>query len=199
VLVVVVRKAKLGAKGQKRRVEVLSVAREVLLRDGVDKLILRKVATLTDIKLGHLQYYFPTRDDLLEAIFCEAWEEDRTTLGGAETTEGLEAVIVDLFDGWSGDRGKLYLLLTMRSFYDSRFKVLKRKIYLAFYKELMRLLKKIHPNRPKREIINTAKVITAFLDGATLQIHTGSDGEVRKQQGHFITDLYKAAIDLALQ
>ena len=75
---------KLGTKGQLRKAKVMSVAGSILINEGVDNLILRKVATVADIKLGHLQYYFPTRDDLLEALIYEK----RAFQQGANSRDG---------------------------------------------------------------------------------------------------------------
>jgi AcrR family transcriptional regulator len=192
----VARETKLSAKGQLRRANVLSVAKKMLLSEGVDNLILRKVATEADIKLGHLQHYFPTRDDLLEALICEAWESDEAELVKATTAEDIKGVIADLLEAWAGDRGKIYLVLTLRSLYDPRFKTLKEKIYQRFYLDLIVFLKEIHPTRSRTELLRQAKIITSLMDGAMLQDHCGSARTVKKQRKDFYQDLVELAFDI---
>jgi AcrR family transcriptional regulator len=191
-------KKKLGAKGQLRRAKILAVAKDILLKEGFDNLILRQIATIAEIKLGHLQYYFPTRDDLLEAIVCETWDSNELVMNKAETAEDLPTIISDLLEGWGGEQGRIYLVLTLRSLHDQRFMALKQKIYLTFYEQMIQVLKKTHPKRSKNELLRKAKVITSLLDGAMFQIHMGSAEEQRKQGKRFHADLRKVAIDLAL-
>ncbi|NIB41618.1 helix-turn-helix transcriptional regulator [Pseudomaricurvus alkylphenolicus] len=189
---------KLGAKGLQRRAELMAVARDLLLNEGVDNVVLRQVAAAANVKLGHLQYYFPTRDDLLEALFCEAWEGDEATIHEGASAEDLESIISNLLVGWAGDRGRIYLVLTLRSFHDQRFYELKRRIYFKFYDEMVVLLKKIHPDRSRPELLRKAKIFTSLLDGAMFQMHSGGEDEVRRQTTRFHSDLKDAAMMLVL-
>lgn len=54
-----------GAKGAARQAAILAAAADVLARDGAHDFSLRRVAQAAGIRLGNLQYYFPTRADLL--------------------------------------------------------------------------------------------------------------------------------------
>jgi len=192
------KESKLGTKGQLRKAKVLSVAGTILINEGIDNLILRKVATVADIKLGHLQYYFPTRDDLLEALIYETWEKDEATLVSASTTEEIQKVVKDLLVAWGGDRGKIYLILTLRALYDERFRLLKQKIYQSFYEDLMLFLKPLHPERSKQELLRQAKMITSLMDGAMLQDHSGSERLIKKQKDDFQSDLSAMVLKLML-
>lgn len=55
-----------------RRSEIIAAFRTVLIREGQGSLSMRRIADECDMKLGNLQYYFPTRDDLIDA-FVEDW------------------------------------------------------------------------------------------------------------------------------
>jgi len=193
-----VKEPKLGTKGQLRKAKVLSVAGAILINEGIDNLILRKVAMVADIKLGHLQYYFPTRDDLLEALIYEAWEEDEAVLVSASTNEEMLKVVRDLLVSWGGDRGKIYLVLTLRSLYDERFRLLKQKIYQGFYEDLMIFLKPLHPERSKQELLRQAKMITSLIDGAMVQDHSGSERAIKKQRNDLQSDLSELVLKLIL-
>ncbi|MEU9105573.1 TetR family transcriptional regulator [Streptomyces xanthophaeus] len=56
------------AKGSARRTALLDAAERTLVGGGHGALSLRAVADAAAVRLGHLQYYFPTRDTLLEAV-----------------------------------------------------------------------------------------------------------------------------------
>ncbi len=56
------------AKGSARRAALLDAAEATLVGGGHAALSLRAVAEAAGVRLGHLQYYFPTRDSLLEAV-----------------------------------------------------------------------------------------------------------------------------------
>ncbi|MFF4319257.1 TetR family transcriptional regulator [Streptomyces sp. NPDC001568] len=55
-------------KGQQRRAALLDAAERVLTSAGGSELTLRAVAEEAGVRLGHLQYYFPARADLLAAL-----------------------------------------------------------------------------------------------------------------------------------
>ncbi|MFJ6483718.1 MULTISPECIES: TetR/AcrR family transcriptional regulator [unclassified Streptomyces] len=56
------------AKGRQRRTDLLDAAERVLTASGGAELTLRAVAEEAGVRLGHLQYYFPARSDLLSAL-----------------------------------------------------------------------------------------------------------------------------------
>lgn len=52
--------------------KIIGAARDVFTKDGHAGLSLRKVADRAGIAVGNLTYHFPTKNDLLEAMLCEA-------------------------------------------------------------------------------------------------------------------------------
>ncbi len=56
------------AKGRRRATHILERATQVLMRDGYGKFSLRRVARAAEVTLGNLQYYFPSKSDLVEAM-----------------------------------------------------------------------------------------------------------------------------------
>ncbi|MFE0013149.1 TetR/AcrR family transcriptional regulator, partial [Streptomyces erythrochromogenes] len=55
-------------KGHQRRAALLDAAEHVLGSAGGAELTMRAVADAAGVRLGHLQYYFPARSDLLAAL-----------------------------------------------------------------------------------------------------------------------------------
>ncbi|MFB7471467.1 TetR/AcrR family transcriptional regulator [Kitasatospora sp. NPDC056184] len=57
-----------GRKGAERREALLDAAEGVLVAEGGPELTMRAVAAAAGVRLGHLQYYFPTHADLVAAV-----------------------------------------------------------------------------------------------------------------------------------
>lgn len=185
-------------KGRLRRRKLLSIAKNIVLDKGPDKLVLRQIAKEADVKLGHLQHYFPTRDDLLEAIIYEAWESDEKILLDATSDKDVSKIVSRLLDSWAGDKGKIYLVLANCGLYQDRFRKLKIEIYQAFYDDLVSCIRALHPSRSSKDIIRRTKVITSILDGAMLQVHCGTEAAIKKSKSDLKRDLVKLVSDLIL-
>jgi DNA-binding transcriptional regulator YbjK len=71
------------ARGEERRRLILRATLELIERSGIDAVTHRAVGEASDVPLGSMTYYFPTRDGLL----CEALE-----LWVAEEVERLEGL-----------------------------------------------------------------------------------------------------------
>ncbi len=62
-----------GSNSEETWEKLVAAAREALTEGGVGALSLRGVAREAGHRLGTLQYYFPTRDDLVEAVLGEQY------------------------------------------------------------------------------------------------------------------------------
>lgn len=58
-------------KGTRRAAQILQAALDAIVETGYNDLTLEAVARRVGISKGNLQYYFPTRSDLLKAAFAE--------------------------------------------------------------------------------------------------------------------------------
>jgi len=56
-------------RGQKTRQKILEAAKALLIQKGYANFLLRDVAARAGVQVGNLPYYFPTKNDLLRAIF----------------------------------------------------------------------------------------------------------------------------------
>lgn len=66
-------------KGARRAAQILHAALEAIVETGYAGLTLDAVARRVGISKGNLQYYFPTRSDLLQAAFAEQIESHKKT------------------------------------------------------------------------------------------------------------------------
>lgn len=59
------------ARGREKKRQILDIAERLLIEEGSATLSMRSVADRAQMSLGNLQYYFKTRDDLIEAVVEE--------------------------------------------------------------------------------------------------------------------------------
>ncbi|MEM9386610.1 MAG: TetR/AcrR family transcriptional regulator [Pseudomonadota bacterium] len=82
--------------------EILACAMSILRERGDHGLTMRKVAEAAGISLGHLQHYFPTKNDVLTALVglhfaqCTAALRDRIEGGQADSCEERVARLIAL-------------------------------------------------------------------------------------------------------
>lgn len=169
----------LSTRGRVRRDAVLATARELLVEEGFDQFVLRRVAAKAEMKLGNLQYYFATRDDLLEAVIRAEFDRDLDALRLAttvESAEGLKTAARALVRNWTTGAGSVFGTMSLLAYHHARFRELNREIYETFYRELGVLVRQVTPALREAEIAARARLITSVLDGVAMQIHAGATG-----------------------
>ncbi|MFJ3880406.1 TetR/AcrR family transcriptional regulator [Streptomyces sp. NPDC090077] len=84
-------------KGELRRTALLDAAERILGSAGGAELTMRAVADAAGVRLGHLQYYFPARSDLvaalLDRILTASLERVAALAGGDVTAAGPDAAL----------------------------------------------------------------------------------------------------------
>lgn len=161
-------------RGAARRDAVLAVARKLLVEEGFDRFVLRRVAAAAGMKLGNLQYYFATRDDLLEALIRAEFEHDLAAVRRATTIDGLSEAAGALVRNWTTGAGSIFGMMSLLAYHHERFRRLNQEIYEAFYGELGVLIRRVSEGLTDQEIRSRARLITSVLDGVALQLHAGA-------------------------
>jgi AcrR family transcriptional regulator len=155
-----------------RAVEIVAVATDVLAREGLDGFVMRRIAESADMKLGNLQYYFPTRDDLLDAVVRSQFAQDLAVIDAArhEAPDRRLAVIVrTLGTRWSSRTAGVYLPIAVLALHDRRFQETLSEIYATFYDRMGAIVSEIDPTATAAVTHRRAVLMTALLDGASLQ------------------------------
>lgn len=171
-----------ASKGERRRLEVLSLARRQVLESGLERLTLRSLAEALGMTLGNLQYYFPSRDDLLEAILRSEAATDleafRSVVSGsddsADPAEDLRTAVVALAGRWYALNGSVYLPIAVRAIHDARFVDVIREIWESFYAELTPLVRRLDLTASPTEARSRAMLIIMLLDGSSIQSYASS-------------------------
>jgi AcrR family transcriptional regulator len=153
--------------------ELVDLARSVLVEEGLDRFVLRDIASRAGMTVGNLQYYFPTRDDLLTAVIRAELDRDLRTIRGvvAGTGGGLDQLAHGLVSNWCDGGSSVFTVLSLLAFHHDHFRRLNREIYETFYAELAVVVRSADPEADDAEVSTRVRVMTAVLDGVALQIH----------------------------
>ena len=172
-----------SARAGSRCDAVLVVARQVLVDHGLERFVMRDIATRTGMRLGNLQYYYPTREDLLEDVIRCEFDRDLLTIRtviqqAAEPatergTSSLTALASGLLDNWCSGGASVFVTMSVLAFHHQRFAELSRTIYATFYSELATMIRSIDPSLDDEEAAGRARLVTSVLDGVATQIHAG--------------------------
>lgn len=167
------------SKGTATRQRIIVEARRTLVADGYDAVVLRTVADRLDMKLGNLQYYFRTRDDLLlEVIRCEAQSDLDVITSIAERVgpaeELLRQLILASAARWRSDSGVIFSTLLFLSPHRPAFGTAYREVYAAFYEAVETAIRRACPGHHRSEYQRRARLLTALIDGAAMQTDLGS-------------------------
>ncbi len=161
-------------KGERRRQQIVEAAKDVLIKSGPGMLVLRDLAEQLGITHGNLQYYFPTKNDLLVAIFdqevAKYTDSMKSAAAASSTRRGRLTAIVDagLNELRSGDTALWRMLMSMADHSPEMAAILRKEneLYQAM---VVRELKVIAPEMSAQRRRHVAKIIQALLDGLGIQ------------------------------
>jgi len=184
----------LGEKGTRRRDDILVAARRVLVDNGYDQFSMREIAASVGMKLGNLQYYFRSREDLLEALIRVEFEEnlgmlERFASADGEPIGSLKSATRALVKVWMREGASVYAVMSFLALHHDRFRDLHREIYDRFYEVIGAFLHNIDVDMPKALRRRKARLITSLLDGALLQFQENYSGQRLGAQDQFLDDI----------
>ncbi|MFD3682239.1 TetR/AcrR family transcriptional regulator [Streptomyces sp. NPDC058613] len=166
------------AKGSARRAELLDAAERTLVGGGHGALSVRAVAEAAGVRLGHLQYYFPTRDSLLEAVLDRLLRRSLDRLAevapGLDEGEGAEPVplerMIELLLAEQNDPGlvRVFVELWALAARDEAVATAVRAFY-GRYADLVAEQIRLHlPGLPEADRRARAEAFIALLEGSAL-------------------------------
>ena len=160
-----------------RQQQVLQDAIELMATDGYDNLTMRAVARATGMKLGALQYHFPTRDDLLCALatyiadtYRASFDEYKASLDGRSPNLRLVVEFLMEDDAGSGlHSDRLFPQLWALALVEPIMEDLMDNIYDEYLQLLETIMAERGTAAPKAE----ALAIMALIEGLTLFVGQG--------------------------
>ena len=171
-----------GTKGQIRRQQIIDAAKQALIDGGSNSLVLRDVADQIGITHGNLQYYFPTKNDLLIAIFDQAVEKYtegmKVAVSETSTRKGRLDAIIDagIAELKSPETPLWRMMMSLADHNPDMASILKKENDL-YEQVVAEELKLISPNLSIQRRRHIARIIHAILDGLGVQFsYEDADG-----------------------
>ena len=163
--------------GQQRVVAILSAAKRVLVNGGYSDLTLRRVADAAGMPLRHLQYYFPTKNDLLRSLCenicddyiakCDALSSREHATPRARFETCIDFLIDDNRDPVSNT---IFFELWALACHDDYANRLLDRLYLHYRGYISRLIANMRPALQPRAVESRTVQIVALIEGLTLFI-----------------------------
>lgn len=166
-------------KGEKTRQAILEEARRILVDEGYENFVLRKIAKNIGIQPGNLQYYFPTKKELLWEVLTpeidkyEDAYQTATEKGTSKSAKILAMVDFLLEDIRVKSTCTIWYTIWALATHDKEVAEIMDRFYETYITALSKLLMKADPGMHPRRANHLARIITALMDGMTNQIGYG--------------------------
>ncbi|MFJ4793749.1 TetR/AcrR family transcriptional regulator [Kitasatospora purpeofusca] len=171
-----------GRKGAERREALLDAAEEVLVAEGGPEWTMRAVAAAAGVRLGHLQYYFPTHAELvaavLERVLRRSAERLAPLLAADDDTPGAASGVVTTLLAEQEDARlmRLFVEVWALAARDTTVAAAVRRFYGDYRTQVTAFLARRHPDLPEEERRARAGVFVMLVEGASL-FRSGVAGE----------------------
>ena len=161
-------------KGRRKAGHILEQATRVLTRDGYSRFSLRRVAQAADVTLGNIQYYFPTKRDLVEAMlvhviagYVETFERMIEEVEG-QPDEQLTAVLTYVIRDLTNPRTTvLFPELWSMANHDPAIQRYVEDMYETYRRVVANLIPRINPRLTPGQVRLLTIFITASIEGHT--------------------------------
>ncbi|MEM7774255.1 MAG: TetR/AcrR family transcriptional regulator [Pseudomonadota bacterium] len=163
------------SKGEARREAIEAAARRMLLDEGYAGVSLRKISAQLGISIGNLQYYFSTKDALVEAVITGethkpidmlrdiSWNPD-------DVGPSIREAVASLMRYYAGEAGRFYVIMESLALHDPRYADLKADGYAYILGHVEQLVCRMAPHLGGDRRARLAHVLVALIDGASLQV-----------------------------
>jgi len=167
-------------KGQKRLLNILQTSRDILIESGYHSLTMRKIAASAGITVGHLQYYYPSKKDLLTGLLDHVIEsymvelDQVRQLAGDIPEDQLEAVIRYLIND-DGTKESTYFFpeLWALANHDAHASERMQDLYRRSRTHFNELVSLINPKLNEKSRESIALFISASIEAQLLFVGHG--------------------------
>ena len=190
------------SRGQRTRRAILDKATEILIEKGYDALVLRDLAAQVGIKLGNLQYYFATRDELLVELSLEFFNNQSLEIEELFQHEDtpkarMQAAIDYMINIWSQPDAHIYILIYYLSAHNQKLWDARQEIYLSFYEQMEHLLQESLPALTAAQRRKKARLITSLCDGLHMQPGFAPGDVVATSNRYMLNEVRALALEIA--
>lgn len=163
------------SKGEKRIKLILAAAEQLLIDSGYHNFSMRKVATKAGVSVGNLQYYFPSKDKLLEALldkviqnYLDAFEKFRGKYAPKEQfIKIIKAVMKDIK---TKHTTVFFPELWSMANHDKHISKIMDSMYGKYRALVADVIREINPKLNECQAQRLSIFITASLEGHTIFI-----------------------------
>jgi AcrR family transcriptional regulator len=191
------------AKGRQRVDEILDAAAGILVEEGYAELSTRKIAARVGIRLSNVQYYFPSKQDLLQALVERSIKDYYDTLQariakGSKSPKAQLLYSIDyvLASHARPDVGTLFKELWALAAHDAD----AARVMDAFYERWRSMaadtVQQLNPKLTRRRAERRAVLIIGMVDGHVLL--TGKDSAEPAALKNIAKDMRDAALAIAM-
>lgn len=192
-----------SGKGAARRAELLQVAERLMVEEGAGALTMRRVAEEAGIRLGNLQYYFPTKDALIDALVDELCARYVARMA-AETEPNLspEAALAAfaqfiVSDFRSREGSVIFWELWALSAHSEGVAHAVNRLHELERAHIAAILEQLRPQLSSADRRLRAVAIVALLEGSGLFVGPGRSHA--KRAGPVVTEIAEAALAIAMR
>lgn len=161
-------------KGKERVEQILDVATEFLVQEGHGQFTMSQLAKRLGIRISNLQYYFPSRDiliqNLLQRSLEQALQEMEVLVSAASTPRKrlLSAIDFLLKDQEQESSCKIFWELWALSARDEKVGQIMDDFYEGYCESLYELLMELNPELPPRKVHRIAILVVSMIEGLSL-------------------------------
>lgn len=161
------------SKGARKRSDLIGLAEEILFEAGHEALTLRAVAARADIRLGHLQYYFPNRADLVDALLSRILESALVRLAPRLGRQGAEHPAEEIVHMLLADHKDIRLVRVFAELWalagrDEAVAAALARFYGSYRDMVSEFIGARNPTLAQELCMQRASVFIALLEGASL-------------------------------
>lgn len=163
------------ARGKAGHEQILRAAIDILIEEGFTGLTMRRIATRCGLKPGNLNYYFPTKEDLvrglLDAIITSYEVEFQiivsdTTASAAERLERLCNLVLE--DILTKKTTRIFPELWARSNHDPFISDRMHELYVRARAPLEVMIAELNPNLTEQDRKDLSLFISASMESLTI-------------------------------
>jgi AcrR family transcriptional regulator len=167
------------SKGRDTRERIIAVARCILVDEGYDHFVIRRIAARAGIRPGNLQYYFANKKELLQAVLelelARYHEAYATVTNGKFGKNAAILAVVDFLLEEIKVKATCNIWYTVWALapQDADIAALMDDWYQKYLRELKSVIRAANPAISNRRAGHVAALLTAVMDGLTNQIGYG--------------------------
>ncbi|MDO8422092.1 MAG: TetR/AcrR family transcriptional regulator [Parvibaculum sp.] len=189
------------ARSRERLAHVLLIAEQIIISDGYAALTMRKLADQCGIALGNLQYYFPTKSDLVEAVVDGICERHASSLTGRPAIKGkpedtFRMSLHYLLEDVRKPAGSiLFWEIWALAAHDKGANTAITKLHQRELDLIAFGITRLNPDLTSRTVRLRAQIIMSTIEGSSLLI--GSGRPQARTPGPLIDEIIETSLALA--